>query len=82
MREEVSRAIEVTRNVFHLKNGVVADLPAVATVITDQEERRRVLAHFVEEFNERNGPGRGWPRAVLDEWVADSPLGVDFVETS
>jgi hypothetical protein len=69
--------------VFHLKNGVVADLPAVATVITDPEERRRVLAHFVEEFNERNGPGRGWPRAVLDEWVADSPLArVDFVETS
>jgi hypothetical protein len=25
---------------FHLKHGVVADLPAVATVITDEAERR------------------------------------------
>ena len=31
---------------FHLKHGVVADLPATATVITDSAERRRVLAVF------------------------------------
>ncbi|MDQ2815721.1 MAG: nitroreductase/quinone reductase family protein [Actinomycetota bacterium] len=60
--------------VFHLKHGVVADLPAVATVITEPAERRRVLADFVEDFNLRHGPGSPWPRAVLPEWVAGSPL--------
>jgi len=69
--------------VFHLKNGVVADLPAVATVITDPADRRRVLGRFVEEFNERNGPDSGWPRAVLDEWVEGSPLArVDFADAA
>jgi hypothetical protein len=60
--------------VFHLKHGVIADLPAVATVITDPEERRRILRRFVEEFNQRNGPDSGWPSAALDEWVEASPL--------
>jgi hypothetical protein len=64
--------------VFHLKNGLVADLPAVATVLTDPVERRRVLGPFVEEFNERN-TGGDWPRADLEEWVKASPLArVDF----
>jgi deazaflavin-dependent oxidoreductase (nitroreductase family) len=62
------------RLTFHLKHGVVADLPASATVITDLAERRRILAVFVEQFNERHGPDSPWPRAVLDEWVAGSPL--------
>jgi hypothetical protein len=53
---------------------VVADLPAVATVITDPIERRRVLSRFVDEFNHRNTPGSPWPKAVLDEWVQSSPL--------
>ena len=59
---------------FHLKNGVVADLPAVATVITDPAERERILRQFVEDFNHRHTPDSPWPRAVLDEWVARSPL--------
>lgn len=66
---------------FHLKHGVVADLPATATVIVDPAERRRVLAAFVEEFNRRNGPDSPWPKAVLDEWVECSPLAkVTFQE--
>jgi deazaflavin-dependent oxidoreductase (nitroreductase family) len=60
--------------VFHLKQGVVADLPATATVITDPAERGRVLAEFVEQFNARQGPDSPWPTAVLDEWAAGSPL--------
>jgi deazaflavin-dependent oxidoreductase (nitroreductase family) len=60
--------------VFHLKNGVVADLPAVATVITDLTERRRVFPAFVDEFNHRHTPDSPWPRAVLQEWVDRSPL--------
>lgn len=60
---------------FHLKHRVVADLPATATVILQPAERRRVLAVFVEEFNRRRRENDdGWPEAVLDEWVAQSPL--------
>jgi hypothetical protein len=68
--------------VFHLKNGMVADLPAVATVITEPLERRRILTQFVEEFNRRNGPHSHWPTAVLEEWVRDSPLArVEFSQS-
>jgi len=68
--------------IFHLKHGVVADLPATATVIVDQEERRCVLAVLVDEFNRRYGPDSPWPQAVLDEWVDRSPLAkVTFLET-
>jgi deazaflavin-dependent oxidoreductase (nitroreductase family) len=67
---------------FHLKHGVVADLEAVATVVVDPAERRRVLTVFVEEFNRRHGADTSWPEAVLDEWVERSPLAkVTFEET-
>ena len=59
---------------FHLKHGVVADLPATATVITDATERRRLLAVVVEQFNVRRDPDGPWPVAVLEEWVERSPL--------
>ena len=59
---------------FHLKHGVVADLPAEAEVITDPGERRRVLGDFVDEFNHRHGSDSPWGVAVLDEWVEGSPL--------
>ena len=61
--------------ILHLKHRVVADLPATATIILEPAERRRVLAVFVEEFNRRRREADdGWPEAVLDEWVAQSPL--------
>jgi deazaflavin-dependent oxidoreductase (nitroreductase family) len=60
--------------VFHLKHDVVADLPAVATVVTGTTERRRVLTHFVDEFNLRRDPDGPWPIAVLEQWVERSPL--------
>lgn len=67
--------------IFHLKHGVVADLPAVATVITDPTERRRVFVEFVEDFDRRNGPDSPWPRSSLDEWVEHSPLAkVSFTD--
>ena len=67
---------------FHLKYGVVPDLPATATVIVDPAERRRVAAVFVEEFNRRQGPDSPWPEAVLGEWVEHSQLAkVTFAET-
>jgi deazaflavin-dependent oxidoreductase (nitroreductase family) len=61
---------------FHLKHGVVADLPAVAEVIADEAERRRLFADFVDEFNARNGPDSPWGTAVLDQWVEGSPLAL------
>ena len=60
---------------LHLKQSVVADLPATATIILEPAERRHVLAVFVEEFNRRRSENHdGWPEAVLDEWVEQSPL--------
>lgn len=67
------------RFIFHLKHDVVADLPAVATVITGPEERRRVFTRFVAEFNQRRDPNGPWPVGELETWVAQSPLAkIDF----
>lgn len=62
------------RLVFHLKNGVSADLPATATVIADPSERRRILTVFVDQYNARRDPNGEWPIGVIDEWLANSPL--------
>jgi len=62
---------------FHLKQGVVADLPAVAEVITSPADRRGPLAQFAEDAIQRNGPGSADP----EEWVEQSPLAkVSFPE--
>jgi hypothetical protein len=80
-RDWLANLTEDPHFTFHLKHDVVADLPAVATVITDESERRRILAPLVDQFNERRGDESEWPRAELDEWVHGSPLArVDFVE--
>ena len=60
--------------VFHLKHRVIADLPAIATIISEPAERRRILSQFVDEFNRRNGADSPWRTAVLEEWVEASPL--------
>src|SRR6266516_2007640 len=53
------------RFTFHLKGRVAADLRARATLITDEETRRELLARIT----------RLWRReAQLDVFVADSPL--------
>lgn len=52
------------RLTFHLKGDLQADLPATARVITDEAERRVVLAQVA----------RNWNRTDLDEMVRDSPL--------
>ena len=52
------------RFTFHLKQGVTADLPATARVITDETERRAVLPHVA----------RAWGRTDIEAMVADSPL--------
>ena len=66
---------------FHLKHAVQADLPAHATVITDPEERRQILAPIVERFRATRDPDGPYPDSTLDEWVAHSPLArVSFPE--
>jgi len=59
---------------FHLKNGVEADLPARATQIVDEAERRRIMAELLDDL----GSVSDRPRD-LDAWVAGSPLfAVEF----
>jgi deazaflavin-dependent oxidoreductase (nitroreductase family) len=80
-RDWLANLAATPRFTFHLKHGVVADLPAVAEVITDPAERRRLFVDFVDEFNSRNGADSPWGKAVLDEWVDGSPLAkVSFPE--
>jgi deazaflavin-dependent oxidoreductase (nitroreductase family) len=56
---------------YHLKGSTQADLPAVARPITDEAERRAVIAGILEEL------GRG--SGNLEAWAAGSPLAeVDF----
>lgn len=50
---------------FHLKQSVTADLPATAHVITDQDERRKLLAEIT---------GRLGAADKLETWVQKSPL--------
>jgi deazaflavin-dependent oxidoreductase (nitroreductase family) len=60
---------------FHLKGSVQADLPARARPITDEAERREVVAGILDEL------GRGSGNA--DQWVARSPLAeVEFLDES
>jgi deazaflavin-dependent oxidoreductase (nitroreductase family) len=49
---------------FHLKHGVTADLPATARPITDEAERRQVLANVA----------RSWGRDDIEDMVHESPL--------
>jgi len=55
---------------FHLKQTAQADLPARARPVTDEAERREVLAEILRRLG----------RNELDRWVADAPLvEVEFV---
>jgi deazaflavin-dependent oxidoreductase (nitroreductase family) len=49
---------------IHLKQGVVADLPGTARIVTDEAERRALLTHVA----------RNWNRTDVDAMVAWSPL--------
>ena len=52
------------RLTFHLKQGLTADLPATARIVTDEVERRELLAAVA----------RSWNRTDIDAMVAWSPL--------
>ena len=50
---------------FHLKESVQADLPARATPITEQSQRRKILAAIIQKLDSPQD---------LEAWVANSPL--------
>ena len=50
---------------FHLKQSAQADIPATATPITDEAERRRVLSKVVAKWNKQN---------ELEAFMQSSPL--------
>jgi deazaflavin-dependent oxidoreductase (nitroreductase family) len=53
------------RLTFHLKRGVRADLPASARIVTDEVERRSILAHITAAWNRQ---------AQIEAFVAGAPL--------
>lgn len=57
------------RLIVHLKHSVVADVPAAARPVTEEQERRKVLTPIVANLNAARGGG-----ADLDAWLARSPL--------
>jgi deazaflavin-dependent oxidoreductase (nitroreductase family) len=67
------------RFTFHLKHRVHADLPAVATPVTDEVERRAVFTEIVADLNQPSNPGRIAQPTSVEAWVHGSPLmRVDF----
>jgi len=52
------------RFTLHLKQGITAELPATARIVTDEGERRDLLVHVA----------RSWNRTDVDAMVAWSPL--------
>ena len=54
---------------FHLKQSVQADIPAKATPVRDEAERRRVLEAILQNIGEDVGENRD-----INEWLKDSPL--------
>jgi len=57
------------RLIFHLKHGLAADVPATARPITEDPERRDVLAVLVESIKATRGADLD-----LSDWLARSPL--------
>ncbi|WP_433715007.1 hypothetical protein ACQP2U_13850 [Nocardia sp. CA-084685] len=59
---------------FHLKNGIHADLPATAVPITDPAHKRPIIEYIVEDLNQpRNAANVHQPQHVED-WMTGSPL--------
>lgn len=67
---------------FHLKNGVRADLPAVATPVLDRGERQRIFESIIADLNQPRHSGYlSQPVEPIEEWMDGSPLmHVSFAE--
>jgi deazaflavin-dependent oxidoreductase (nitroreductase family) len=64
-RDWYANLLAEPRFTLHLKQRVVADLPARATPVTDPGERRLLMAAILAELNQ--------PESI-EGWVAGSPL--------
>jgi hypothetical protein len=70
-RDWYANLVVQPRFTYHLKGSAQADLAAVARPITDEAERREVVAGILEDLGRGSGD--------LEEWVASSPLAeVEF----
>lgn len=58
----------------HLKHDVLADLPASATPVTDEAERRAILTQIVDDLNQPQNPARIRQPTRVEDWMAGSPL--------
>jgi hypothetical protein len=58
----------------HLKDDVIADIPATARLIVDEDERAAILYRILTESWD-NEPAKA--RHILPRWVEDAPL-VEF----
>lgn len=54
---------------FHLKQSAQADIPATATPVRDEVERRRVLGAILQNIGRDVGGDRD-----INDWLKDSPL--------
>jgi deazaflavin-dependent oxidoreductase (nitroreductase family) len=64
-RDWYANLLAQPRFTFHLKQSAHADLPAIATPITDEAMRREILTRVVAKWNRQ---------AQLEAFVASSPL--------
>ncbi|WP_045739811.1 nitroreductase/quinone reductase family protein [Actinoplanes rectilineatus] len=60
--------------VFHLKNGVRADLRAHARPVTDPQERLTVFTAVVDDLNQPSNPGTIAQPTNLADWLRTSRL--------
>ncbi|TKK91321.1 DUF385 domain-containing protein [Herbidospora galbida] len=62
---------------FHLKNGIRADLPALATPVTAPAERQAVLTEIVADLNQPHDPGTIRPTRLVD-WADSRLMRISF----
>ncbi|QCR20424.1 nitroreductase/quinone reductase family protein [Agrococcus sp. SGAir0287] len=74
-RDWYANLLAEPRFTVHLKHGVRADLPAVATPVLDEATRRHVFASVIDDLQQPSDPA-GLRHAVppLEAWLAGSPL--------
>jgi len=67
------------RFTFHLKHKVRADPPALATPVTDEEQRRAVLSEIVTDLNQPHNPGTIAQPTHLRDWLDSRLARITFL---
>ncbi|WP_433270965.1 nitroreductase/quinone reductase family protein [Actinosynnema sp. CS-041913] len=81
-RSWYANILRTPRFIFHLKNGVRADLPAIGTPVHDPQLREHVFSAIITDLNQPWNPAAiPQPVEPLEQWMASSPLvRVDFAD--